>query len=541
MDTQTPDQKARFEKAVILGSEGKLDKAMNVFITLAEEVADDFDFLLQVARQLESIKRYGKAQDVLLQIIQADPDFVPANLMLGDLYLQIQKPVLAAGCFEKALSLEPGNGKAWFSLGRARYEEKDLEKALAATKEALRLGERSAVVYRLMLVILENLNRLDDMKALLKDAIQTHPDDELMQILKAKLEARTGSFEAALERLKAIGLEGKEPDVAAALCYEMGSIFDSTGQYEKSFEAFLAANGHRKKVFDKKNFNARQALKDIAEMDAFKLGLLQQNLQEPQGSEAFRPVFQIGFPRSGTTLLSYILDAHSEIEIMQETLVLHLVRQKLVSKFGKYPALLKGLSQTDIRDAVIDYREFCQTVGKVNLENIVVDKVPLNILHVPMISKIFPRARLVFSLRHPCDSCLSCFMQNFGENNEMANFLDLEQSIKYYARVMSLWLKFSEQLPLNFHLVKYENLVENMENEAIKLIAFLGLDWEVGVLSYREKLAQKGFLKTPSYAQVVKPIYKKSINRWHNYKKFFEPYFNILRPFCDRFGYSLDE
>ena len=518
---------------------GQLDEACALFLQAAAKAAGSAETLTGIGAEIIKISRFGKAHDVLLQAIEAKPDHVPAISTLGELYLTIRQPAMAAACFEKITGLEPNDAKAWFSLGRARYEEKDMEKALIASRQAIKQGERTAIAYRLVLVILENLSRLDEMAEFMEGATRAHPDDELMQILHANLEARTGNQKAALQRLRGIKLDDKAANVAATVHYDMGRILDALGEYEAAFDAFSAANNHQAQVFTEKGFSSDKAMADLADIEALDLSFLEQASENPGERDHTAPVFQVGFPRSGTTLLSYILDAHSGIDIMQETVVLQQTRQKLMAKSGAYPALLAGLPDEDTRAAADDYLGACKAIGGVSLEKVIVDKVPLNLIHIPLIVRLFPDARLVLSLRHPCDACLSCFMQNFGENNEMANFLDLEKTVQYYARVMSLWLKFAEHLPLNVHVVKYEDLVGNLEAEARKLIAFLGLPWEDGVLAYREKLQEKGFLKTPSYSQVVKPLYTDSLERWRHYGKHFAPHKELLAPFLKHFGYQM--
>ena len=168
---------------------------------------------------------------------------------------------------------------------------------------------------------------------------------------------------------------------------------------------------------------------------------------------------------------------------------------------------------------------------------IYIDKFPLNIIYVGEIFRIFPKAKFIVSLRHPCDCVLSSFMQTFSINNAMANFLNLEDSAKLYDLVMKLWIQYTSIFPINYYEVRYENLVENLETTVKPLLKFLELPWHDSVLEFY-KTAKKGpQIKTPSYDQVIKPIYSESVGNWKLYKKQITNIYPILKPWIKKFDY----
>ena len=251
------------------------------------------------------------------------------------------------------------------------------------------------------------------------------------------------------------------------------------------------------------------------------------------------PAFLIGFPRSGTTLFQQILDGHSKIEVIEEQPVLATLAAEINEKLGGYPEALTAINKAGFNDFRDEYLRALGQHAAGGAKAKLIDKLPLNITQVPMILKLFPDAKFFLALRHPCDSVLSCFMQNFMLNNAMSNFLTLDDTTRYYEEVFSLWLGYVETLAPDFHAIRYEDVVADLEKQAKAAISFLGLPWEEGVLDYREQAKAKTRIRTPSYSQVVQPIYKDAAGRWKRYEKFLKPHLGRLEPFCDTFGYSL--
>jgi hypothetical protein len=246
----------------------------------------------------------------------------------------------------------------------------------------------------------------------------------------------------------------------------------------------------------------------------------------------------IGFPRSGTTLLDTILRSHPSIEVIEEKpIVLNLINSLHELQNGDLEGL-KKIRKNEIQKFRKVYFDSLESEIK-NIDNskIYIDKFPLNIIYVGEIFRIFPKAKFIISLRHPCDCVLSSFMQTFSINNAMANFLNLEDSAKLYDLVMKLWIQYTSIFPINYYEVRYENLVENLETTVKPLLKFLELPWHDSVSEFY-KTAKKGpQIKTPSYDQVIKPIYSEASGRWKMYKKQTTNIYPILEPWIKKFNY----
>ena len=208
------------------------------------------------------------------------------------------------------------------------------------------------------------------------------------------------------------------------------------------------------------------------------------------------PVFLVGFPRSGTTLLDTLLMGHPDIHVLEERPLL----QRAGEALGDF-ARLPGLGAAEIARLRALYFAELDALDPAARGKMVVDKLPLNILGAPLIHRLFPEAKLIFAERHPCDVVLSCFTQNFDINDAMANFLDLGDAARLYDLVMTFWTKARDILSLDVHVVRYEALVVDKEKEMRALIDFLGLPWDDKALDNPGTAIARGLIATPSYAQ----------------------------------------
>ena len=249
------------------------------------------------------------------------------------------------------------------------------------------------------------------------------------------------------------------------------------------------------------------------------------------------PVFFIGFPRSGTTLLEQVLSSHPRVQTLEEKRTVSELVNLIAAWAGGYPSALATLSAADIAQLRAAYFQVVDQALRRQPGRILIDKLPLNILKIPVIQRVFPHAKFIVSVRHPCDVCLSCFMQSFELNSAMANFLTLEDTTAFYVKVMALWQKCLRVLPLDYHLVRYEDLVERFEHETRRVLEFIGVGWDDAVLGYAEHARRRETIATPSYHEVTEPIFQRAKYRWHHYAKELEPYMRRLAPYIEYFGY----
>jgi len=233
-------------------------------------------------------------------------------------------------------------------------------------------------------------------------------------------------------------------------------------------------------------------------------------------------------------LLDTLLMGHPDVCVTEEKPMLDAVARSI----GGYERL------ADVDDAELDslrslyFARAAEHVPDLG-GRVLVDKQPFAMVEAPLIHRLFPSAKILFVQRHPCDVVLSCFITRFEPNGALVNFTTLKGTATLYDEMMRFWEQCRSILPMIVHLVRYERLVEDAEAEMRALAAFLGLPWTDSILDNRATAKDRGFINTPSYAQVVEPLYDRSIGRWERYRKQMAPALPYLAPWARRMGYEV--
>ena len=259
------------------------------------------------------------------------------------------------------------------------------------------------------------------------------------------------------------------------------------------------------------------------------------NRKERRCDDGKNLVFMVGFPRSGTTLLDTILRSHKDVQVLEELPMVSKMEAAVPNK--NTIEKLEEMDKGDIRAAQQAYFKEARKHADLKRSKIVVDKLPLNLAEAALISKAFPKSKFLFVCRHPLDAVLSCFMQNFKLNEAMSNMLELTDIVTLYDHVMDIFFMAAERYSLDIHVVKYEELIENMETEVSNILAFMDLQWDEQVLQYQKTALTRDEIRTPSYAQVVQPLYKNAAFRWINYSNELEGCKPILEKWVQKFRY----
>nr|MBP6690004.1 sulfotransferase [Hyphomonadaceae bacterium] len=267
-------------------------------------------------------------------------------------------------------------------------------------------------------------------------------------------------------------------------------------------------------------------IRAFAAREGFSAWRAPQNVAEPA------PIFLVGFPRSGTTLLEQVLSAHPALVCIEEREHLALSAPAEASD----PSQLAALSDGEINSIRTEYWRRVRAETEIG-DRIVVDKLPLNVIFLPLIRRVFPEAKILFALRDPRDVVLSCFQQRFGMNAAMVQFLELTRAAAYYDKVMGLGLLGRERLGLSVHEVRYESVVSDLETAARDVTEFLGLPFEPTMLEYHDVALSRN-INTPSARQVVQPIYNRAVGRWKRYEEQLAPVLPLLNAWAERLGYE---
>jgi tetratricopeptide (TPR) repeat protein len=259
-------------------------------------------------------------------------------------------------------------------------------------------------------------------------------------------------------------------------------------------------------------------------------------LRAPGSNES--PVFVVGFPRSGTTLLEQMLDAHPDFRSMDERAFVYELIKRMQLAGQAYPADLAGLSQANVDQLRGIYDTMVRQVVPDLGSHRLVDKNPLNMLCLPMIARLYPEARIILCLRHPCDVLLSCYMQPFRSPAFMVLCSSLQRLARGYVDAFEHWYRHVEVFAPRVLEWRYESVVSRFDDHVERLGQFLQVEDATPMTRFAEHARAKGYISTPSYAQVTQGIHAKAVNRWHAYREHFEPVLPILRPMLERLGYE---
>ena len=215
-------------------------------------------------------------------------------------------------------------------------------------------------------------------------------------------------------------------------------------------------------------------------------------------------------------MLDSILRSHSEITVLEEKPYLLNLRHEFFKQNDNNLSSLLNITQ-DIRDKIRNeyFKKIFSQISK--NKRIIVDKFPLTIIELGFVKCIFPNAKIILAMRHPCDVVTSCFFSSFKINDAMVNFLSWSSTIQFYNKVFDLFEFYSNEMNLNFLTIKYEDLIINFKNNVQKMTKYIGLEYESNMENFYITAKNRSRISTPSYTQVINPLYTTSINRWKNY------------------------
>ena len=486
---------------------------------------------INLARTLIQAGQDGEAERVLIEAgEQFGTDELPL-LELSALHKRQGHDDRALADLQQAVLRKPGDPALLVTLGGELCLASQMEEAESRFLEAIALDSTNADAHIGLAVVYEHDNQADCLPRLADEARDRGVPAGQCSLIEAFGHRRAGHF---AEAVKAIGQVPQDIEVIRRFSI-LGESLDRLGDSDAAFAAFQRMNDA---LAEDESEPLRRAaeLRERLASERRDLGpdWLANWRRDPLDPCERTPVFLVGFPRSGTTLLDTLLMGHTGVEVMEERPAIPLVDRSI----GGFEALA-GLSGADIHEARERY--FAEAARHVPLApgKLLVDKMPLFLNRVPIICRLFPEARFILALRHPADVLLSCFVSNFRLNQAMSNFLRLDTAAELYDLSFGYWTEATTLLEPRVHSVRYENMVENPEAQLRPLVDWLGLPWNDALLDHRKTAAERGLITTASYAQVHEPIYRRSSGRWTRYARQLEPVFPVLRPWAERFGYEL--
>jgi hypothetical protein len=323
--------------------------------------------------------------------------------------------------------------------------------------------------------------------------------------------------------------------------YELGTILDRQERYDEAMAAFLEA----------KALIRPQAAQFIAPQQSVRAQLEQaaseitadvlKRWRDRQEDQPRRFALLCGHPRSGTTLLEQVMDSHPDIISSEETPIFYETYLDLKTGSPDNASILTILESASVealRQSRENYFRFTEALlGTKAADRWLIDKNPSLTTLIPAVIRVFPEAKFLVAVRDPRDVCISFFMQPLPLNLSSSAYLSLEGTVGEYTSLMGFWKALAPRMA-NPHLeIRYEDLVEDLETASRRVLEFLGVPWDARVLRFDQHAREK-LVRSPTYADVTKPVFKGAIGRWRNYQKYLEPWLEQLEPFVKAFGYA---
>jgi tetratricopeptide (TPR) repeat protein len=425
-----------------------------------------------------------------------------------------------------AAAIAPDNRAVQTELGMALAHVEELDEAIAVLEAAVarwpEFGESHLELGRLY----EATNRTEALAAFLAalDPAACPPE---VAFLHAWLAQREGRFEDAMRHAEAIPAT-IHPMRREAL---IGNIAERLGDAPRAFAAFERMNASAlAEAPPRKGPSFRESIEaDLAGWgEDWAASWTAPLTPDPARRD---PIFLVGFPRSGTTLLDTMLMGLPGLSVLEERpMVAELVAELGSEDLASLPAArLEQLRGSYFASAAQNGWQEGRWL---------VDKHPLNMARVPAIHRLFPNARFILAERHPADAVLSCFMANFRLNFAMRSFTDLTEAAQTYDTVFRAWHQAGVLFGVASHAVRYERLVQDPRAELQPLVEWLGLDWDDRLLAHQDTARERGRVRTASYAQIGEALYTRASGRWRRYADQLAPVLPILDPWVRKMGYD---
>ncbi|HJS91268.1 MAG TPA: sulfotransferase [Steroidobacteraceae bacterium] len=507
--------------------------------------------------------RFDAADQLLERRLAGSPGDAAAWRLRGEVALRRQRYTEAETSFRRCLGIAPGDAIARFGLASALHELNRSEEALPLLDRLLRTEPDQASYLELQAKALRAGLRNDDALALLRQAVATHPDGASLLLLYGHILREEGQVEHANEIYRKVTtlspgagtgwwclantktysftdaeladmrhlLDSGRAEGAdrVHLEFALGKALEDRSEYEESFRHYSMANTLHRGTFSYRALAVERTSERIRE--TFTAEFVER--RRGWGSDRKDPIFIVGLPRSGSTLLEQVLASHSQVEGTHELAEIPAIAANLVFEQGSDGALtsnpLASLTAADVAAFADRYLERTRRYRRLQTPRFT-DKQLGNFRNLALIHLMFPNAAIIDIRRHPMASGFACYKQHFS--HLMPFCYDLGELAHYYRDYVRLMEHIEAVLPGRVHRVYYERLVADPEGEVRKLLDYCGLEFESACLQFH---ANKRAVRTISSEQVRRPIYKDSIEQWRHYEPWLGPLREGLGDLVDRY------
>jgi tetratricopeptide (TPR) repeat protein len=550
---------AHFNLGNALGAQDHLLDAAGSYRQALAIQPDLIEAHARLGHTLMAIDRPGEAEEHFLLVLAARPNDTQVHNSLGVMYRSQGRAVDAEACYRRVLAITPNSAEAHNNLGNALHDQERTDEAESSYRQALSINDviaephfnlgnilrhrdrqtaaersyrRALEIEPNYLMALNNLGlclkkqgRLEEASACFEAAIAIKPDFLQSHCNLAPFktygadDAHLSLFEDQQHQLPTLPITGR-----ISYWFALGKMREDAGRHDDAFDAY--AEGNRLQHVQFPHDETREAALIERLQTVFSAAFMTSHPKPAYDDKA--PIFIVGMPRSGTSLIEQILSTYPGIHGAGELTDLGDVVHSISAKAGAnaYPEIATELSTDQFRRLGDAYIARVWQLAP-HAERIT-DKLPANFLHVGMIHLMLPHAKIIHAMRDPMDSCFSCYSRLFESNNLDFTY-DLGTVGRYYTRYIQLMRHWHRVLPAGTVLdLRYEDMVADTAGQARRLLDYLGLPWDERCLDFHQN---RRIVRTASIAQVRKPIYRSSIARWKHFEAQLGPLLDIVKPY----------
>jgi tetratricopeptide (TPR) repeat protein len=521
-------ERAAIIKGIELQRDDKADEAVEVFRDVLKKNPNNVNALRQLAISYwKDKKRIDDAEAMLRRATQQAPDFTGAWLSLGALLMDTNKYVDAISAFNKATKLEPKNAEAWAGLGNAYGRAMYPEKAVTAFEKALAIrgdvpGTLASYAWEL-----KTVGNQEGALEAYRQAISVQPKFGQAYWSMANLKIFNFTDEEIETMLRQVERDDLTDVEDIHFRFALGKAMEDRKDYDRAWHFYHTGNQRQRATVEYEP--SEMEMRQNAIREVFDAGFVKE--RAGAGYDVRDPIFIVGLPRSGSTLVEQILASHSQVEGTSELPVL----SNIAESIGRYrtdgvrfPEGVRDLRDKDFHAYGKQYIEETQR-HRVTGKPMFTDKLPNNFPLVGFAHLILPNATIINTRRHPFDSCFGAYKQLFGRGQNFTyDMLDLAHYYQQYHATMQHW---HEVLPGKVLDVHYEETVTDLEGQVRRILKHCGLPFEESCLRYYETARA---VKTASSEQVRQPIYSTALGKWRQYEKH-------LDLWKEQLGYIIDE
>jgi len=499
--------------------------------------------LLFKARALWCAER-GMHEAALADFRQADllsrPDAAIKGA-IGASFMKLERFAEAIDAYRDAVAIQPNNAVLHCRLGWAYELGQELAEARLSHLRALELDSDNPEILGRLAFLLTRTGSWTEARSYGDRALAADPNHASAHLALATTDIEEGAYDAADLRLAALLTDARTTAnnryLALGLLGDLRDRQDRVGEAMSAFAASkLEARKHYPVPLAPDGTTMSQAVSLLTAHFRHMPSLSPAVKAAAKSADPTHHFFLLGFLRSGTTLMEQVLAGNPDVVSLEEREPASDATVAFSPQARKLRALAEASEQT-----LDEYRErYWQKVRKLGVDpqgKIFIDKGPIYTVKLPVLVRLFPRAKILFAIRDPRDVVLSCYRRRFRINPTTYEFLTLEGTARFYDSVMSLAEIYRDKLPLDIYEVRHELLVEDFDGQTRALCNFMGLPWNDAMRKFADR-SKLGAIATASSAQIARGLNREGIGQWRRYAEELAPVLPILQPWVEKFGYA---